>query len=307
MNVNKVPIIVGPTAVGKTELVLQLAQKIDAEIVSADSRQIYKYMDIGTAKPTSKELENFPHHFIDIRTPDQYFSAGEYGREARVRIKKIHAGGRTALVVGGSGFYIQALVDGLFAPRISDPEVKKHWHYIAQQNGTPFVLAYLRKVDPVTAERLQKNDLQRIVRAIEVFEISGRPISEYQKDTLQPAGFTPLFFGLNRNRQRLYERIEQRVDRMIRSGLVYEVQALKDRGWGPDLNALRTVGYTEVFAYLEGKLEYHEMVGKIKQNTRRYAKRQLTWFKRDERILWMDLDLLSTASVSVLDGILKYL
>ncbi len=289
-NAHKVPIIVGPTAVGKTDLVLRLAEKLDAEIVSADSRQLYRYMDIGTAKPTREQLERIPHHFIDIRTPDQYFSAGEYGRQARACIEKIRKTGKKALVTGGSGFYIQALVDGLFAPRLSDPAVKKYWHNIARQKGIGFVLAYLRKIDPHSADRLHANDLQRIVRAIEVYELSGKPISAFQEQNSRPAAFKPLFFGLYRERQNLYKRIEQRVDRMIKAGLLYEVEALRDRGWGPDLNALRTVGYKEVFDYLHGNSTHDEMVGLIKRNTRRYAKRQMTWFNRDTRILWLNME-----------------
>jgi len=289
----KVLIIVGPTAVGKTALSLSIAEVLGCEIVSADSRQVYQYMDIGTAKPTRQELSRIPHHFIDIRQPDQYYSAGEYGREARVRIAVLHEKEITPVVVGGSGFYIQALVDGLFAPKISDPEIKQRWRDKVIEQGQDAVFNYLKQVDPVSAERLHPNDTQRVVRALEVYELSGKPISAFKKGEETPADFTPVFIGLNRERGLLYKRIEQRVDLMIESGLVDEVKRLREKGWGPELNALKTVGYQEVYDYFDGNLTFEEMIEKIKITSRRYAKRQLTWFRRDRCIHWVELDNIS--------------
>lgn len=296
-NEHKILVIVGPTAVGKTELSLRLAEQLNGDILSSDSRQVYKYLDIGTAKPTPDELERVPHHFINIRTPDQYYSAGEYGREARDCIKKLLQAGKTPIVVGGSGFYIQALVDGLFAPKISDPEVKEKWRQRIRTKGADVIFQHLQKVDPATAERLHPNDEQRIVRALEVWELSGKPISDFRSGEEQPGDFEPIFVGLERDREKLYHRIETRVDEMINQGLMDEVKSLQSRGYGPDLNALRTVGYQEVFHYLAGDISFEGMVELIKRNTRRYAKRQLTWFRRDERIQWISLDAQSDNSV----------
>ena len=296
-NEHKVLLIVGPTAVGKTELSLQLAELLNGEIVSADSRQVYRYMDIGTAKPTAEERRRAPHHFIDVRTPDQYYSAGEYGREARRCISEIQARGRMPIVVGGSGFYIRALVDGLFAPKISDPHVKEKWRQAIRQNGVKAVFRQLQKIDPQTAAKLHPNDRQRVVRALEVWELSGKPISSFRKGEEVPADFDPVFVGLNRERPKLYERIERRVDAMLDAGLVQEVRRLLEMGYGLQYNALRTVGYQEVFQYLNGELSSEAMADKVKMNTRRYAKRQLTWFRRDERIRWFSLDEFSIENI----------
>ncbi len=290
---HKVLVIVGPTAVGKTELAIRVAETLGGEIVSADSRQVYRYMDIGTAKPSQQEMSRTPHHFISMRDPDQYYSAGEYGREARDCIAGLLEKRIAPVVVGGSGFYIQALVDGLFAPKLSDPQVKEKWRQRIRKEGAETVFHVLEQVDPLTAARLHPNDTQRVVRALEVYELSGMPVSAFRKGEETPADFTPVFIGLNRERKALYSRIETRVDAMLQDGLLDEVQALRDRGWGPDLNALKTVGYQEVFAHFAGTLTFAEMVERIKINSRRYAKRQLTWFRRDTRINWLDLDEIS--------------
>ncbi|NOY58653.1 MAG: tRNA (adenosine(37)-N6)-dimethylallyltransferase MiaA [Calditrichaeota bacterium] len=286
----KVLLIVGPTAVGKTEISLRLARSLGGEIVSADSRQVYRYMDIGTAKPAKHELEQIPHHFIDVRNPDEYYSAGEYGREARACIKNLLGENKVPIVVGGSGFYIRALVDGLFAPRISDSQVKEKWRLRIRKEGAESAFAYLQKIDPQSAARLHPNDTQRVIRALEVYEISGTPISAFQESDKTPADFSAVFVGLTRKREILYERINSRVDKMIEKGLIDEVISLKKKGWGPKLNALRTVGYKEVFDFLDGAISKDEMIRLIKQSSRRYAKRQLTWFRRDSRIHWIDLD-----------------
>ena len=291
-------VLVGPTAVGKTALSLLLADALGGEIVSADSRQVYKFMDIGTAKPLPEERKVARHHFIDIKIPNQYYSAGEYGREARICVDEIFNRGKTPIVVGGSGFYIQALVDGLFAPETSDAAVKQHWLEKIRVDGIESVLKRLDEVDPITAATLHPNDFQRVVRAMEVWQLSGKPISLYRKGEEARANFQPLFIGLNRDRPKLYERIERRVDVMLNTGLVEEVQKIQDLGYDSKLNALRTVGYQEVFEYLAGEIKLAEMIDKIKMNTRRYAKRQLTWFRRDARIHWFSLDTESTPQIA---------
>ena len=294
---NKVLILVGPTAVGKTDVSIHIARKLGGDIVSADSRQVYKYMDIGTAKPTHEQLDSVQHHFINVREPDQFYSAGEYGREARNCVYGLLRNGIVPVVVGGSGFYIQALVDGLFAPSVSDLAVKEKWHKKIETDGVDSVFAALEKVDPVSAKRLHPNDIQRVVRALEVYDLTGEPISKYQKGQEDAADFQPVFVGLTRERSELYSRIEYRVDEMFKDGLLEEVESLKKQGFDGSLNALKTVGYKEVFAYLNNELVFTEMVDTIKKNTRRYAKRQLTWFRKDSRIQWLDIDRLSETQI----------
>ena len=302
MNGPDVLFLVGPTAVGKTAWSLELAANTGGEIVSADSRQIYRYMDIGTAKPTLAERAAIPHHFIDICNPGDYYSAGDFGRAGRACVADLLARGRTPIVVGGSGFYIRALVDGLFAPAVSDAAVKEKWRQTIRERGQEEVFATLRRVDPQTAERLHVNDTQRIVRALEVYELTGEPISCFRHGQEQAADFTPLFIGLDRDRTQLYARIEERVDAMLAMGLVEEVQRLQAYGWGPHLNALRTVGYEEVFRFFSGELTLPAMTALIKQNSRNYAKRQLTWFRKDRRISWLDA---ATHSVDEVVAVMK--
>lgn len=290
MKRKKVLFIVGPTAVGKTETAIELARKLDGEIISADSRQIYRYMDIGTAKPTPEQRRQVPHHFIDIKNPDEYYSAGEFSREARQKIHDLLNRGIQPIVVGGSGLYIRALVDGIFEPKVADPEVKERLTREARKKGIQHLHKRLSKIDPETAQRLPATDTQRIIRALEVYELTGKPFSEFLKHSPKPADFTAVFFGLTRERQKLYKRINERVDRMIEEGLVEEVKKLHSMGYGPHLNALRTVGYREVFEYLAGELSYDEMIELIKQHSRNYAKRQLTWFRKEKRIRWLNLE-----------------
>jgi tRNA dimethylallyltransferase len=287
----RVIFIVGPTAVGKTELSLRVAEAIgNAEIISADSRQIYKFMDIGTAKPTQEELARVKHHFIDIKYPDEYYSAGKFGKEAREVIKKLHSQGKQPIVVGGSGLYIRALVDGFFEKQVFNQSLKEKLKKEIREQGLESLYHRLQQVDPESAEKIHPNDGHRIVRALEVYELTGVPLSQFQKQTAQKADFEPLFFGLTRERQKLYQMIERRVDRMLELGLVQEVRDLQARGYTEKLNSMQTVGYKEVFDFLCGEIDYEEMVRLIKQHTRNYAKRQLTWFRKDERIHWIQLD-----------------
>ncbi|MBD3384688.1 tRNA (adenosine(37)-N6)-dimethylallyltransferase MiaA [candidate division KSB1 bacterium] len=294
---NRVIILVGATAVGKTQISLELARKMNAEIVSADSRQVYRYMDIGTAKPAAEERGQVPHHFIDIRNPDEYYSAGEYGRAARRRVAEIFEREKQPLVVGGSGFYIQALVDGLFAPQISVPEIKEKWHRRVEKEGKDKIFALLEKIDPKSAQRLHPNDVQRVVRALEVHELTNVPLSAFQPGREEAADFDTVFFGLTRKRDRLYQRIEARVDAMIEAGLFLEVRSLMEKGYDERYNALQTVGYREVFPCLRGEISRQDSIAAIKTNSRRYAKRQMVWFRRDKRIHWLDADMLSSAEL----------
>ncbi len=287
----QVLIIVGPTAVGKTSLSLALARKWNnVEIISADSRQVYKYMNIGTAKPTPNELAVAPHHFIDIINPDEYFSAGKYGCEARLMIDRLLHEQKIPIVVGGSGLYIRALVDGFFEKQIFDQQVKARLKDEIKNQGLEFFYDRLKQIDPISAGKLHPNDGHRIVRALEVYELTGEPLSAFQNEASQPANFEAVFIGLTRERKHLYEIIEKRVDLMLDQGLVEEVRRLKNMGYCSNLNSMQTVGYREVFEYLDQKVEFNEMVRLIKQRSRNYAKRQMTWFRKDERIQWFDVD-----------------
>ena len=285
-----VPILIGPTAIGKTAVSLQIAKQLPVEIISADSRQIYRYLDIGTAKSEADILNKVPHHFINSLSPDEYFSAGMYGREARKVINQVLDRKNVPLIVGGSGFYIRALVDGLSEIDSTDEAVRialqKRW----ENEGGKQLFSELEKVDPDLATKLEKNDKQRILRGLEVFHVSGNRLSALHQLEAQAADFLPLMIGLSADRKYLYNRINQRVDEMIKLGLVEEVQRLRQKGFSQNLNALNTVGYKEVFEYLDNNIDWEEMIGKIKQNSRRYAKRQLTWFRRDLRIRWLNID-----------------
>jgi len=286
VSLKRVLLLVGPTAVGKTGVALDLAKHLDCEIISADSRQVYKFMTIGTAKPTEEERAAVPHHFIDIKYPDEYYSAGQFGEEARRCIAGIFVRGKHPVVVGGSGLYVRALVDGFFGEQIADSSVKESLRCDLQKHGLPALYLRLSKVDPVTAERLPQTDPQRILRALEVYEITGTPLSSFQEKQSSPAEFAPHIVGLNLDRARLYDRINRRVDSMLAAGLIKEVRDLLKRGYDPQLNALQTVGYQEVIAHFSDVLTYSDMVALIKQKSRNYAKRQLTWFRKDSRIHW---------------------
>lgn len=293
LDMRKVIIIVGPTAVGKTAISLELASKLGAEIVSADSRQIYQFLNIGTAKPTIAEQQRIPHHFIDLFPPDRPYSAGAFGKDARQLIQSLFDVGRIPIVVGGAGFYIRALVDGLQTPEVQDAQIKLALTQKLQEVGLTALYDELKTKDPEAARQIHCNDTQRILRALEVIQITNQPFSGFLQQKLEPAEFVPVFIGFTRERQRLYQIIEKRVDLMFQQGLVEEVQDLQKRGYGPELNALQTVGYQEVFDYLQNQISYSEMVSLIKRNTRRYAKRQLTWFNADRRIFWINLDEIS--------------
>jgi len=284
----KVLALVGPTAVGKTELGIALAEALGGEVISADSRQVYRYMDIGTAKPTPEQRAKVPHHMIDVVLPDQYFSAGEYARLAAEAIQDVARRGKVPIVVGGSGLYLSALFDGLFEERARNPALRQALRERAQREGPEALHLELRKVDPEAAARIHPHDLQRIVRALEVYRTTGRPISAWQKERRPPLKAQVTWVGLDMERSELYRRIDLRVEEMVERGLVDEVRTLIGMGYGPELPALRTVGYKEVFPYLEGKRGLEETIAQIKRNTHSYARRQLIWFRRDPRIKWLD-------------------
>lgn len=285
----KIPIIVvaGPTASGKTDLAIDIANTIGGEIVSADSMQIYKYMDIGTAKPTKEERERCPHYLIDFVDPRVEFSVADYVGVAHTRIADIVSRGKIPVMCGGTGLYINSVIDDVeFGEFENDYKLREELRTIAENEGGEKLIEMLREFDPVSAERLHPNNLKRVIRAIEFFKISGVPISEHQEETKKKESrYEPVMFLIDRPREELYERINSRVDLMVKAGLIDEVKSLLDKGYTRDLNSMQGIGYKEIIAYLMGEVTLDEALDAVKQNSRHYAKRQLTWFRRDERII----------------------
>jgi len=263
---------------------------LGGEVVSADSRQVYRYLDLGTAKPPPAILRKVRHHFINERDPDQEFSAGEFGILGRKRMDEISSRSKQPIVVGGSGLYVQSLIDGLFEGPGANPEVRGRLEGRVAKEGAAALLEELRRVDPDSAARADATKPRRIIRALEVYELTGKPLSKHHRESAASVSFDSSFFGLSWRREELYRRIEERCDTMLSEGLLREVELLEARGYGPSLNALNSVGYAEAFAYRRGEVSFEEMVRLFKQNSRRYAKRQLTWFRRDRRIQWVAMD-----------------
>ena len=281
--------LLGPTAVGKTEIAIQLAQYLDAEIISVDSRQIYRQMDIGTAKPTVEEQQAARHHIIDCVDISEPFSVADYQSLADTAIADIENRGKQVLLVGGAGLYFRAIVDGLFEGPGADTALRERLEQEVSQHGVDALHQRLRTCDPASAERIHPNNVVRVIRALEVYELTGTPMSEHQQQWHQENQRYPFTaFCLTMPRALLYQRIEQRVDVMLANGLVAEVESLLAAGYARDSIALRSFGYKELIAYLDGKCTYLEAVAQLKQNTRRFAKRQLTWFRKDTRIEWID-------------------
>ncbi|MBQ9374362.1 MAG: tRNA (adenosine(37)-N6)-dimethylallyltransferase MiaA [Oscillospiraceae bacterium] len=281
--------IAGPTASGKTGLAVALAQALNGEVVSCDSMQIYRGMDVGTAKPTPEEMQGVPHHLLDVADPGEDFSVGRYVRLATEAITDIHSRGRTAIVAGGTGLYLDSLVKGEeFAPPSREGE-RKFLEDAAEQKGIEYVYDMLMEADPETAERLHLSDRKRIIRAMEVFLITGLPLSWHIAQSRQrPPRYRPAWLGLNfRDRAKLYARIDARVDQMLAQGLEQEVQRLLDAGVDPQTTAMQAIGYKELASALRGECTVEEAASRIKQASRNYAKRQLTWFRRNDKIRWI--------------------
>ena len=308
MKTRRIVAIVGPTASGKTRLSLLVAEMLSGEIVSADSRQIFKYLDIGTAKPTQAERRRVPHHFVDVLDPKDEYSAGLFGDDVKIVLRDIFERGKVPILVGGSGLYVKAAIDGLFGGPGRDPEIRARLEDQLRTEGLRPLLETLEKVDPIVLQRMKEITPRRVVRALEVFFIAGKPLSEYHSEQEKIPDYQAVQFGLEWERKELYSRINQRVDRMISDGLEDEAQRLAGMGYDRHLNALNTVGYKEVFDFLEGTVNRETMIELIKRNTRRFAKRQITWFKADKRIrrvpMTEALDL-TTAARRMVDGYRK--
>lgn len=299
----KIPVLViaGPTASGKTALAAELAKKYNGEVISADSMQIYKKMDIGTAKPTAEETKGIPHHMIDIREPWEDFSVAAYVEKAHEIIRDITNREKLPIVAGGTGLYINSLIDDVdFSKDEGNGELRKQLRELAETEGVGKLMERLKKCDPVSYEKIHPNNLKRVIRAIEFCELTGKPISQQTEESKQKESrYNPLMLMINLKREYLYERIEKRVDIMLDMGLIDEVKELSRMGLTKKNMSMQGIGYKEVFDYLRGFSTIEEMTRIIKRDTRRYAKRQLTWFNRDKRMIKLDGDLIYKASEAI--------
>lgn len=281
-------IIAGPTGTGKTKTALLLLNRVKAEIISADSRQIYRGMDIGTDKVSRKIRKKYPHHLIDIADPGKVFTVADFKKLAEAVIRDLQEKNKLPIVVGGSGLYIKAITSGIFPGPGANWQLRKRLLLKIEKEGLQNVYAELKRVDPLYASKIHPNDKRRLIRALEVYYLTGKPISEHQGETYPYKG-KKLMVGLRwRERSTLYKVIEDRVDRMIEKGLVEEVKDLLGRGYDEDLPAMQALGYRQIVAYLKGKVSFDEAIRLIKRDTRRFAKRQLTWFKKEKDIIWLD-------------------
>jgi tRNA dimethylallyltransferase len=285
----RIAVICGPTGVGKTTAAIQIASALDAEIINADSMQVYRYMDIGTAKPSPLEQARISHHMIDIVDPDEPFDAQQYADMSQNIIFQLAEQGVPVLVAGGTGFYIRALIHGLFESGSGNSEIRSKLKKEVDANGTDELYRRLCGCDPDAAAKIHPHDAFRIVRALEIYETTGQPISACQQEHRQaPPLFDVLKIGLSRQRELLYERINHRVDLMVEEGLIDEVKSLLKKGYSSASKPLQSIGYRHIVNFIEGRLNWNDTLQTLKQDTRRYAKRQLTWFNSDSQVKWMD-------------------
>ncbi len=284
--------IAGPTAAGKTDLAIETALRLNGEIISADSMQLYRYLDIGTAKPTRKERDKVPHHLVDLVDPGEDYNVTRYQQDASEAIREVAGRGKLPLLVGGTGLYLNAVVyDYQFSPMEGVPEVRARLAEEAKEEGAATLYRRLAELDPESAARIHSRDLRRTIRALEVFYLTGKPIHSQVRDTkIRKTAYSSRLIGINRPREELYRRIEERVDRMMDAGLLAEIEGLLSRGYSPDLKPFQGLGYRHMLLYLKGEATLAEAVELLKRDTRRYAKRQLTWFKKNEGIVWLTLE-----------------
>ncbi|MER0282465.1 tRNA (adenosine(37)-N6)-dimethylallyltransferase MiaA [Clostridioides difficile] len=288
----KIPLIIltGPTAVGKTDLSIKLAKDMNADIISADSMQIYKYMDIGSAKVTEEEMQGVKHYLIDEVKPDYPFSVSEFQQRAKKYIYEINQKGKSVLVTGGTGLYLNSLIYNMdFAKSDANNELRDELQNQLAEKGIDYMHDRLKSLDEEAANRIHKNNTKRVIRALEVC-LSGKKMNDFSSDLKFNEEYEPIIIVLNRNREHLYERINMRVDIMLENGLVEEVKKLLSMGFKKDMISMQGIGYKEILKYLDGEYTYEEAIEIIKRDSRRYAKRQITWFKRYEIAKWFDLD-----------------
>ena len=288
---NKIIAVAGPTASGKTALAVEIAKVVGGEIVSCDSMQIYKDLSIGTAKPDAEEMQGIPHHMIDFVEPQRRYSVADFVDDARACIDDILARGKVPVVAGGTGLYMDSVLNNIsFADFDSDPDFREEMQKLADAEGKEAVHSLLQKADPEAAEKIHPNNVRRVIRALEVCRVTGKTFTQVNLESVRDAVYDALIIGIDRDREKLYERINLRVDIMLEKGLLTEVRDLYGKGIGADTTAMQAIGYKELVRYLEGRCTYDEAVEKIKMESRRYAKRQLTWFRRNPDILWFNAD-----------------
>ncbi|WP_174715207.1 tRNA (adenosine(37)-N6)-dimethylallyltransferase MiaA [Lacrimispora sphenoides] len=284
-------IITGPTAVGKTALSVRLAKAIGGEIISADSMQVYRHMDIGSAKIKKEEMDGVPHYLIDVLDPEEEFNVTVFQKMAKEAVEEIYSHGHIPIVAGGTGFYIQALLYDIdFTENGEDTSIRMELEKLGQERGAEFLHNLLRDIDPDSADEIHENNMKRVIRAIEYYRQTGERISEHNKRERQKKSpYDFLYYVVNTDRARLYERIDRRVDLMLKQGLVEEVMHLKDMGLTRDMVSMQGLGYKEILDYLQGIYTLEEAIYVLKRDTRHFAKRQITWFKRERDVRWLDL------------------
>ncbi len=302
-------ILTGPTAVGKTALSIKLAKAIQGEIISADSMQVYRGMDIGSAKVTTEEMDGVPHYLIDVLDPDEEFNVVVFQKLAREAMEKIYANGHIPIIAGGTGFYIQAILNEIaFTETETDDSYRKQLEQQAQEYGAQWLHDQLKEVDPQAAVDIHPNNVKRVIRALEFYKETGTKISEHNEAERQkqsPYNFA--YFVLNMDRQKLYERIELRIDQMLEQGLIEEVRQLQEKGCHAGMVSMQGLGYKEILAYLQGECTLEEAIYILKRDTRHFAKRQLTWFRREREVCWIEKEAYGLKEEKMLDAMLQIL
>lgn len=288
----KLLVIAGPTGVGKTELSIKLAKALSGEIISADSMQIYKYMDIGSAKVTEEEMDGVKHHLIDVVSPEESFSVSDFKDLGTIALDEIISKGKFPMIVGGTGLYINSLTCNMnFSETEKDDDYREELNKLAEEKGNEYIHNMLEHIDPISFKEIHPNNRKRVIRALEVYKLTGKPFSAYNAgETLYNTDYDIYFYVLNMDREKLYNRINRRVDIMMERGLLEECIKLKEMGYTSSMQSMQGIGYKEILFHLEGKIYLDEAVNMIKQGSRNYAKRQLTWFKRDPRASFIDKD-----------------
>lgn len=301
-------ILTGPTAVGKTKASIGLAKALNGEIISADSMQVYKHMDIGSAKIRPEEMQGVKHYLVDVLEPDEEFHVVRFQQMAKQAMEEIYAKGKVPIVVGGTGFYIQALLYDIdFTENEEDTEYRRELEEIVKEKGAEYLHGMLREVDPASADTIHANNVKRVIRALEFHKLTGQKISEHnEKERKKESPYEFCYFVLNDDRKLLYDKIDLRIDQMMEEGLLEEVQALKDRGCTKDMVSMQGLGYKEILDYLNGECTLEEAIYVLKRDTRHFAKRQLTWFRRERDVIWIDKKDYEHDEGKILDTMLSY-
>lgn len=302
-------VLTGPTAVGKTALSIALAKAVNGSIISADSMQVYKHMDIGSAKIMPEEMDGVKHYLVDEFEPDEEFHVVRFTERAKECLAEIYAEGKVPIIVGGTGFYIQALLYDIdFSKQDADTEYREELEKLAEEKGSEYLHSMLKEVDPESAESIHANNIKRVIRALEFYHLTGTKISEHNEtERKKSSPYNFAYFVLTDDRAKLYERIDKRVDIMVEQGLVEEVKKLKDMGYHKEMVSMQGLGYKEILDYLDGNMTLEEAIYIIKRETRHFAKRQLTWFRRESDVIWFDKEKYNHSEEAILDDMIKIL